>query len=519
VETKDQRREENLNSSEKLPVPGKPFSYTYTRARMGCHFRAEHSGKSLESCSFLEKKSSGSPALLDPASASPANASTDAPPDGGIIAWLQVAASFFVFMDTWCDDIERSRRPRTNLEQFRGIVNTFGAYHTFYQGHILHSHTPSAISWIGSIQGFLLLIVGALTGPLFDAGYTRTLISVGSFLVLFGLTMTSLVKQYYQAFLAQGVCFGIGAGMLFVPSVSIVSTYFDKHRSFAVGVAASGSSLGEYTPAGLYLQAQQTSLSPLISRWGNLPDHISPVATKDRLWLGDSGYRPDCVSYPWLQHCRRPPARPTYHVPETFRYLRAARGTLHTLYRGVLFRLHGPLHPLLLHHALCPLQDWCRWDARVLLGADPQRRVHLWSPRSQCPRRSHRPVQHAHSVYPRLRRARIFMDFRAQHRQPDRIRNSVWFLLRFVRFIAPEHARLALERHAQDRHPPWHEPQRCRNRPAHRIPRWRHPPQPQHGAFYPRTGLLRCRHDGFARVIGVGSRGALRLLHYGQGLA
>ena len=60
--------------------------------------------------------------------------------------------------------------------------------------------------------------------------------------------MTSLVKQYYQAFLAQGVCVGIGAGMLFVPSIAVVSTYFDKYRSFSVGLAVTGSSLGEYLP-------------------------------------------------------------------------------------------------------------------------------------------------------------------------------------------------------------------------------------------------------------------------------
>jgi hypothetical protein len=60
--------------------------------------------------------------------------------------------------------------------------------------------------------------------------------------------MTSLVKQYYQAFLAQGGCFGIGAGMLFVPSIAVVSTYFDKYRSISVGVAITGSSLGEYLP-------------------------------------------------------------------------------------------------------------------------------------------------------------------------------------------------------------------------------------------------------------------------------
>jgi MFS family permease len=110
---------------------------------------------------------------------------------------------------------------------------------------MLRSHTPSTISWIGSIQGYLLFLVSALTGPFFDAGYYRALLAIGSFLIIFSLMMTSLVEQYYQAFLAQGVCFGIGAGMLFVPSIAVVSTYFDKHRSFSVGVAITGSGLGE----------------------------------------------------------------------------------------------------------------------------------------------------------------------------------------------------------------------------------------------------------------------------------
>jgi len=128
---------------------------------------------------------------------------------------------------------------------FRGIVNTFGAYQSFYEVDLLRSHSPSAISWIGSVQAFLLFLVSALTGPIFDAGYIRTLFGVGSFLVVFGTMMTSLVKQYYQAFLAQGICIGLGAGMMFVPSVAVVSTYFDKHRAFAIGVGASGSSIGE----------------------------------------------------------------------------------------------------------------------------------------------------------------------------------------------------------------------------------------------------------------------------------
>jgi len=125
-----------------------------------------------------------------------------------------------------------------------GIVNTFGAYQTFYELNLLRSHTPSAISWIGSTQAALLFLVSALTGPIFDAGYTRALLASGSFLVVLGTMMTSLSKQYYQVFLAQGFCTGLGAGMIFVPSIAIVSTYFEKNRAFAIGVGASGSSFG-----------------------------------------------------------------------------------------------------------------------------------------------------------------------------------------------------------------------------------------------------------------------------------
>lgn len=56
--------------------------------------------------------------------------------------------------------------------------------------------------------------------------------------------MLSLVHTYWQALLAQGFVIGIGAGFLFVPSVAIISTYFTTHLSTAIGIAASGSSLG-----------------------------------------------------------------------------------------------------------------------------------------------------------------------------------------------------------------------------------------------------------------------------------
>lgn len=87
-------------------------------------------------------------------------------------------------------------------------------------------------------------MVGAVSGPIYDAGYFRYLLFGGSFLLVLGQMMLSLAHEYWQVLLAQAFCIGIGCGMLFVPSVAILNTYFTTRIGLAVGLAASGSSLG-----------------------------------------------------------------------------------------------------------------------------------------------------------------------------------------------------------------------------------------------------------------------------------
>jgi predicted MFS family arabinose efflux permease len=147
-------------------------------------------------------------------------------PNGGLKAWLQVVGGFFVLFNTW------------------GILNTFGAYQTYYESGDLFTQSSSAISWIGSIQAFMVQLFGLLSGPLYDKGHFRLLLAGGSVLIVFGQMMISLCHEYWQALLAQGFCIGIGAGCLFVPAVAILSTYFTTKLPAAVGITASGSSLG-----------------------------------------------------------------------------------------------------------------------------------------------------------------------------------------------------------------------------------------------------------------------------------
>jgi MFS family permease len=183
----------------------------------------------------------------------PAPGTPPPPPNGGLAAWLQVAASFAVFFNTW------------------GVLNTFGVFQTYYETGVLFTESSSNISWIGSVQSYCLLLVGLIAGPIYDRGYLRALLSVGSFLIVFGFMMLSLCTTYWQAVLAQGFCIGMGAGLIFVPSLAVLPAYFSTRLGLALGLAASGSSFGGVIyPIVFYKLLQQTTFGWAVRTLGFL---------------------------------------------------------------------------------------------------------------------------------------------------------------------------------------------------------------------------------------------------------
>ena len=127
----------------------------------------------------------------------------------------------------------------------RGFTLTFGAFQTYYEHTFLSDVSPSAISWIGTVQSWLLILVGVLSGPLFDLGWFRPMLIGGNFMVIFGIFMLSLARTYWQVFLAQGVCMGLGAGLLYVPSLALIGLSFSRKRSLAQGITTSGIAVGK----------------------------------------------------------------------------------------------------------------------------------------------------------------------------------------------------------------------------------------------------------------------------------
>lgn len=82
------------------------------------------------------------------------------------------------------------------------------------------------------------------SGRLFDAGYFRSLIAIGSALQLLAVFTASAATEYWQLLLAQGFCGGLGAGILYCPIISNVATYFRQKRALAIGITTSGAATG-----------------------------------------------------------------------------------------------------------------------------------------------------------------------------------------------------------------------------------------------------------------------------------
>lgn len=145
-------------------------------------------------------------------------------PDGGTQAWIQVLCTHITVFNTF------------------GFFTSFGVFQTYYQTTL--GIAPSTISWIGSLQVFLLFGIGTFTGRATDAGLFRPLYIVGAAFQILGVFAMANSTKLWHLFLSQAICLGISNGLQFCPAMALVSTYFVKRRAFAMGLTALGSCTG-----------------------------------------------------------------------------------------------------------------------------------------------------------------------------------------------------------------------------------------------------------------------------------
>lgn len=136
--------------------------------------------------------------------------------------------------------------PMSKLTLRPGLISSFGAFQAYYQSDLLKTHTSFEISTIGALQNFLMVFLGFVVGPLYDLGYSRHLLAVGSVLVIVATVMQAFCVNLWELLLCQGLLFGIGAGCLSTLGVALPSQWFSSRLALANGFATNGSGVGGY---------------------------------------------------------------------------------------------------------------------------------------------------------------------------------------------------------------------------------------------------------------------------------
>ncbi|KAI9026750.1 major facilitator superfamily domain-containing protein [Hyaloraphidium curvatum] len=151
----------------------------------------------------------------------------DAPPDGGY-GWVIVAIVFLV-----------------HFLPLGGILYTFGVFQRYYVStNTFPGATNLQISFIGSIGSAAMPGLGPLTGRFADKYGYRLATLIGSIVLLLAMVLASFATQLWQAYLTQGLLFGVSMSLAYFPNISCVPQWFSRRRGLAVGLAVSGAGLG-----------------------------------------------------------------------------------------------------------------------------------------------------------------------------------------------------------------------------------------------------------------------------------
>lgn len=72
----------------------------------------------------------------------------------------------------------------------------------------------------------------------------RTPMYAGCLLLGAGFIAASYATRTWHLYLSQGALVGLGVGFVYIPTIPVISQWFDKRRSLANGITAAGSGIG-----------------------------------------------------------------------------------------------------------------------------------------------------------------------------------------------------------------------------------------------------------------------------------
>ncbi|KAJ3082267.1 hypothetical protein HDU99_003191, partial [Rhizoclosmatium hyalinum] len=100
------------------------------------------------------------------------------------------------------------------------------------------------IQFIGAVGTASVVATGFLSGKLAERFGVKIMLCVSTILMSSALVLASFCTQTWQYALTQGFLFGVGGSIGYFPSLSAIGQWWNKKRSVATGIAASGAGIG-----------------------------------------------------------------------------------------------------------------------------------------------------------------------------------------------------------------------------------------------------------------------------------
>lgn len=162
-------------------------------------------------------------------------------PDGGW-GWLVAGAFFIVEVFTY------------------GVIKSFG----IFLNDLMHEfdETNSRVSWIISICVFVMTFTAPLSTVLSNKFGYQPVVILGGFLICLGTICTAFTSCINQIYITIGIVSGLGYCLTFLPTVTILSQYFDKRRPLVTSIASTGESFAIFAFAPGFHHYLWTSASP-----------------------------------------------------------------------------------------------------------------------------------------------------------------------------------------------------------------------------------------------------------------
>eukprot|EP00057_Strongylocentrotus_purpuratus_P014251 XP_011668725.1 PREDICTED: monocarboxylate transporter 9 isoform X1 [Strongylocentrotus purpuratus] len=155
--------------------------------------------------------------------------------------WVVVGASFFIYTVLY------------------GILYSYNVLFIAFREEFNSSYTVTG--WIGSVSIGLSLLIAPLVNILTERFGCRPVAIIGTIVAASALIVTSFLKSLIAVFIAYGLVFGVGGGLMTVCCYDAVLLYFPEENNVrAMGLLLTGTSFGllSFTPL----------MSFIISRYG-----------------------------------------------------------------------------------------------------------------------------------------------------------------------------------------------------------------------------------------------------------